>query len=180
MAKACVLTLYQQAPALLVAQFLSPQEKARLAFILCGPYVGVSNPNWRCVERTGRPLQADGCCRGKALPVPRPLSGQPLIGEGRTQSESGHPAHIWTFSFLATVMLLPQKRFPNLLPSAFLEFAQACPALSQPSLPLLPVIPTESPPARPAFASPGLLLLPVFRMSPVTPDSFSTCHLLGS
>lgn len=43
------------------------------------------NQNWRCGEKTGRPPQADGSCRSKALPVPRPLSGQPLM-VARTQS----------------------------------------------------------------------------------------------
>lgn len=66
-------------------RFLSPGDKARQTFILRGPYMGVLNQNWRCGEKTGRPLQADGSCRSKALPVPRPLSGRPLM-VARTQS----------------------------------------------------------------------------------------------
>lgn len=127
---------------LIYLQFLSPWDKAWQTFIFWGPYMGVSSQNWRCGEKTGRPPRADGSCRSKALPVPRPLARLPLIVEARTQSESIYPAHIWTFSFLATVMLLPQKGFLKFLPSTLLESTQACPALSLPSLLVLPVIPT--------------------------------------
>lgn len=100
-----------------------------------------------------------------------------LILETRTQAEKVYPAHIWTFSVLATANAASIEVVPKPSAKSPLGTQLSCPTLSPPPLSTCNSYLKHF--SQSCFLQPpGLHLLLIFRKSLVTLNSFSNGYIL--